>query len=194
MEGIWMKRSQNHTATPKTPPSKRPVEGRTVFPGRLAPVTGGFPRSVLLVLAVVLALAPLRALAEAPAAPANRRAVFEDGENYIRWDHPGDPDISGYDWRFRCAGMDFWTPDWTVLQTADVDTVSVGLESRPGPDSDSGPDRVIPGSTRAGSGSGRIGSTGYRAVRHGNDFGRKVRNGSAWCVLTSASRGFMCCS
>ena len=129
-----MNRSQNHDATPKTPSSKRRGEGGKVFPGGPATATGGFPRSAILVHAIVLALAPLRALAEAPAAPANLRAVFEAGEIYIYWDHPGDPDISGYDWRFRFAKVDIWTPDWTFLPTPDADTVSVGLGTRYGDD------------------------------------------------------------
>ncbi len=127
-----MNRSQNHTAMPKTSSSTHPGAGRKGFPGRPATAAGGFPRSALLVLAVVLALAPLRAPAQGPAAPANLRAEFESGAIYIRWDHPNDPDISGYDWRFRFAEVDFWTPDWTMLPAANADTVSVGLGTRYG--------------------------------------------------------------
>lgn len=60
--------------------------------------------------------------------------MFEAGEIYIHWDNAGDPDISGYDWRFRFAKVDIWTPDWTILPTADADTVSVGLGTRYGPE------------------------------------------------------------
>ncbi len=127
-----MNRSQNRTAMSKMPSSKHPAQIRRVLPGRPTTAAGGFPRSALLVVAVVLALAPLRALAEGPAAPVNLRAEFESGDIFICWDHPGDPDISGYDWRFRFAKVDFWTPDWTVLPTADSDTVSVGLGTRYG--------------------------------------------------------------
>ncbi|MCY3851976.1 MAG: hypothetical protein OXG03_00120 [Gammaproteobacteria bacterium] len=48
----------------------------------------------------------------------------------MRWDHPGDPGISGYDWQFRFAEVDFWTPDWTVLPTSDADTVTRALSRR----------------------------------------------------------------
>ena len=107
------------------------MDPRVVFPSRPTKTIGGFPRSALLVLAVVLALAPLRAPAQVPAAPTNLRATVEAGAIYMRWDHPGDPGISGYDWQFRFAEVDFWTPDWTVLPTSDADTVTRALSRRP---------------------------------------------------------------
>ena len=51
-----------------------------------------------------------------PEAPANLQAVFSDGVSVISWDDPGDPNITGYEYRARLDGETAWRPDWRLIE------------------------------------------------------------------------------
>ncbi len=98
-------------------------------PGKPVKANSGLSRPGLLFVAV-LALAPFQAVAQVPAAPANMRATIVLPDVHIRWDHPGDPSITGYDWRFRYVGSPHWTPNWTWAKESSADTTAAILQNR----------------------------------------------------------------
>ena len=86
------------------------------------------PLAAVALIVAVLTLAPLRAQAQVLAAPANLRAEFKGRDILISWDHPGDPSITGYDWRYRYQGSQFWTPDWGPLKNSGANTTAIRLQ------------------------------------------------------------------
>ena len=80
-------------------------------------------------LAFLMALAPVRALAQVPAAPANMQADANAGTGHITitWDNPNDNTIIIYEYRVRIKHETEWRPDWTEFTGSDANTVRAVL-------------------------------------------------------------------
>ena len=84
----------------------------------------GAPLRAALLVTAALALLPVQALAQVPAAPTNLQADVRSALIYISWAHPNDPSITGYEYRARIGSESGWRPDWTAFDS-DADTTSV---------------------------------------------------------------------
>ena len=70
-------------------------------------------------------LAPAPASAQmTPAAPQNLQAESRLGIIRFTWDDPGDPSITGYEYRARAGDETHWSPDWTLIPGSNASTTS----------------------------------------------------------------------
>ena len=80
------------------------------------------------------AAGPFVPLPPPPAAPVGLRAVAGDGQVTLSWDDPGDPSITGYEYRMRYAGVAWgaWTPAGSGASAVShvVDGLVNGVEYR----------------------------------------------------------------
>ena len=87
--------------------------------------------SVGVSLVFLMALAPVRALAQVPAAPANMQADVSavTGHITITWDNPNDNTIINYEYRARAKQDNpiHWRPDWTEYTGSDANTVGLAV-------------------------------------------------------------------
>ena len=90
--------------------------------GSASGFVGAALRAALLVTAA-LALVPVQALAQVPAAPTNLQADVRGELIYLSWADPNDPSITGYEYRARIGSDSRWRPDWTAFDS-DADTTS----------------------------------------------------------------------